>query len=733
MRLFSSASVVALGLGVSLAAMGSASAQESAKPAPKDQPTELGELVLTGSRVRSLEQFTPTGSRLNLSARETPATLDVITAQTMETRGYLSAEEAANSLPGVSSGGAPGDLSNFHIRGFSDTQITVLHNGLYIGPSDMVNRPQNTFNIQSVEILKGPASVLYGQGAIGGAVNMVNKAVSFGKPTLDVTAGGGSFGTTTFGIGGSRKLTDDLAARLDVSRTGTSGFVNNTPGDSINATLTFLWRPTDRVDVQLSVDYLKDNPSAYWGTPLVSAAFATQPLRGVASTTSGYTIDARTRYVNYNVADNEINAYQTWPQLLIKWRPTDNVEIENFFYYFNAGRRWKNAETYSFNPGTNMIDRDRFFVFHQQTLVGDQFSASFNHRLFDRANKLIVGFDYSYLNFARQRGFPDGDSVDPFNPTPGTFGVIAAPGTVVRNSPTYWHDPAIFFEDIFDLTDKLKLVTGARYDVLALDRQNYGPTGAFQAASSFKRTYRPATYRAGLVWDATQYVTPYLSFTTGQDPVGSNIFLVNADQDFKLGKSRQIEAGVKIGAPDNRADLTLALFDIKRDNVLTQTGPSTVANVGSESSKGFEASGDIRLTDHWTVNGNLAYTDAKYDVFVDPNSGLNASGNPLPNTPKVLANAWMSYTQVAGLPLELGGGVRYSGKRSGDNANTLTLDAYTTLNLYATYNITPKVALSVRVDNATDKAYAQAADVYYGSEVILARPRYVQVDLVAHF
>ena len=249
-----------------------------ADESPSDKSESLDEVLIRGERVRSLEQFTPTGSRLGLSAKETPATLDVVTSATMQTRGFLTVEEAANSMPGVTSGGAPGDLENFHIRGFSDTQITVLHNGIYVGPSDMVNRPQNAFNVESVEILKGPSSVLYGQGAIGGAINVLNKAPSFGPTSLDVYASAGRYGTTSLGVGGSTTLTDDVAMRADFSRTTTDGYVHRTDGDSFDGTVSLLWKPATTLDVQFSLDVLNDHPSGYWGTPLVPVEFAKHPL-----------------------------------------------------------------------------------------------------------------------------------------------------------------------------------------------------------------------------------------------------------------------------------------------------------------------------------------------------------------------------------------------------------------------------------------------------------------------
>jgi iron complex outermembrane receptor protein len=158
--------------------------------------------------------------------------------------------------------------------------------------------------------------------------------------------------------------------------------------------------------------------------------------------------------------------------------------------------------------------------------------------------------------------------------------------------------------------------------------------------------------------------------------------------------------------------------------------------VGSESSKGFEGTADFKVNDHLIVNANAAYTDAKYRKFSyvsDAGVVINASGNPLPNAPKWISNFWASYSDVAGLPLELGGGVRYIDDSSGNTANTLKLKAYATLNVYATYNILPNVAVSFRVDNLTDKAYAQSADINYPSEVILGRPRYYQVDISARF
>jgi iron complex outermembrane receptor protein len=698
----------------------------------------LDTVTVTAAKLRSLEQFTPTGSRLGLSAQELPATLEVIDNDEMLGRGFVNVQQAADSQAGVTSGGSPGDQSQFSMRGFTGNQITVLRNGLYIGPSNMTTRDQNAFNVGSVEILKGPASVLYGQGAVAGTVNVVDKAPSFGDPQIEALASAGSFGSTNVGLGGTTHFGGALAIRADVSRTATQGYVARDPSNTTEATVTALWKATANLDVQLTIDWLEDNPSTYYGTPLVPTSFATQPLTGVISSSSGVALDRRMQFVNYNVSDASIHSSQYWPQLLLKWTPIENLTIQNFTYYFHARRRWQNAETYQFTTvdlngnalATPQINRDRFYVFHDQNLIGDEGSASYKGALFGLRNTAVVGFDYSHLNFDRVRGFPDNDLVDPFNPSPGLFGPLLQPGErVSRDSPTRWNDYAAFLEDVVDLTSQIKLVSGLRYDRLELDRLNFNTQGV-ELANGFSQTYSSTNWRMGLVYNLNDYVTPYVSWTTGKDPPGSNnIFLVNAPEGtFALSSSHQIEVGVKARTPDNRGDMTLALYDIKKSNLLVQTGQESQANA-SQTSKGIELTTNFKPVQDWTVSANASYTDSVYTAFTDPLSGSSFDDVQPANIPRWTANVWTSWRNIGGYPLELGGGVRYIGKRPGNTSNTLILDNYALFNAYASYEVKPGILVTARGNNLSNKTFVQWADIFYPTNLILGQPRYWELGV----
>jgi iron complex outermembrane receptor protein len=729
-------------LAIALIAVGTASHAVADDTPGGPQPVALDTVTVTAAKLRSLEQFTPTGSRLGLSAQELPATLEVIDNDEMLGRGFFNVQQAADSQAGVTSGGSPGDQSQFSMRGFTGNQITVLRNGLYIGPSNMTTRDQNAFNVGSVEILKGPASVLYGQGAIAGAVNVVDKAPSFDAPQIEGLASAGSFNSTNVGLGGTTHFGDTLAIRADASRTATQGYVAHDPSNTTEATVTALWKALSTLDVQLTVDWLEDNPSKYYGTPLVPASFATQPLTGVISSSTGQALDRRMRFVNYNVSDASIHSSQYWPQLLVKWTPSENLTVQNFVYYFHAHRTWQNAETYQFTTvgldgnalPAPQINRDRFYVFHQQNLIGDEGSVSYKGAVFGLPNTAVVGFDYSHLNFNRVRGFPNNDLVDPLNPSPGLFGPLLQPGELVpRDSPTHWNDYAAFFEDVIDLVAPVKLVTGGRYDRLELNRQNFNTQGQ-ELANGFTQTYSSANWRVGLVYNVSDYLTPYVSWTTGKDPPGTNnIFLVNAPEGkFALSSSHQVEAGIKARTPGNMADVTFALYDIKKSNLLVQTGQESQANA-SQTSKGLELTTNFKPTQDWTVSANAAYTDSVYTAFTDPSSGASYTNVQPANIPRWTANLWTSLRNIGNVPLEIGGGMRYIGKRPGNTANTLILKDYALFNAYISYELKPGVLVTARGNNLFDKAYAQWADIYYPSELMLGPPRYWELGLYVKF
>lgn len=687
-----------------------------------------GAITVTGWRLRQLDTDVPTGSRLGLSIRETPATVDQISADEILTRGFRTVEEATVSMPGLISGGTPGNPSLFSMRGFTGEQITILHNGLYLGPANMVNRPGNTFNIETIDILKGPASVLYGQGAVGGAVNIVNKTADFNKDSLQALASYASFNTVSLGVGGNKILSDTTALRLDASYHRTDGYVKNADSNSFNVTGALLFKPQDNLSIELSVDLLVDNLSNYFGTPLVPAAFAKDPIGGLLTSSNGYVVDNAMRKVNYNVSDSKLHSWQVWPRMVLNWSPSDNLTISDTAYYFHAERQWIDAETYTFDTANNRINRDRFFVFHNQDLFGNQLSATISGKLFGLENKLVLGVDYSHLDILRSRGFPDGDSVDPYNPSAGSFGPIEE-----RLSPTRWDQVAVFGEDVLSLTPDLKLVTGVRTERLMLTRENYDVDGTYLADSSFRRTYKPFNYRVGLVYNIAPSVTTYASFSTGKDPVGSNILVVNANEDFGLSNSQQIEAGVKADLLGNRGSVTLSAYDIKRKNILTLIDLDTVSNVGAQTSRGVELSGQFKVLPTWTVVASATYVDAKYKNFVDPTYGIEASGNKPANVPAWTANVWTTVREVAGLPLEVGGGVKYVGKRYGNTANSLLLKSYATGIIYATYELTPKLSLTARVNNVWDKRYVQWADIYYPSQVTLGEPRRIEISALARF
>lgn len=696
----------------------------------------IEETLVTGKAIQDLDLTSVhvTGSRLGLSVLETPASIDIIDSETMRMRGLTTVTEAAESLVGVLSGEAPGEPSSFSMRGFQQNQITVLRDGIRPGPANMTMRPQNSWNLQRVEILKGPSSVLYGEGAVAGTVNMVTK-----KPTLrdDYAAEAllslGRFQSREVGLGAEGPLGANAAFRVDVSSASSDGWVERSDSRSTNITGSVLWAPSERLEILVTGDYLDDELPSYWGTPFVSEEFAGKnAMRGVVSSTGNRTLDGRTRDISYNVGDHVSESHQFWGTGQVTWRINDQLTLRNKSYYFSADREWINAEQYVFNDATQRIDRDRFFVLHDQKMVGNRLEMVADTRIAGKESTWVAGVEYSDIDFERSRGFPDGDSVEVLNPQPGLFGPLNK-----RLSPTKIQTIAYFLENQLKLTEALTVVSGLRYDDIDLTRDNFGAHGSFIPSQSFRRTFEPFSWRIGAVYEIKPDMMAYAQFSIAQDPPSSaNIFLVNANRDFGLSDAQQWEIGFKaqLASPGwlGRTEVTASLYDIERQNILTQISQTDAANVGNQTSRGAELSFSTSVSEKWRIGGNLAYIDAEYGVFTDPDFGVDAGGNTPPNVPDWTSNLWTSLSDVGGLPLEVGGGIRHVSDRFANTSNTETMLSYTIYDAFAAYVVGP-ARVMLRVRNLTDADYAPWADVFYPDQIVLGIPRTYEVSVYTKF
>ena len=372
-------------------------------------------------------------------------------------------------------------------------------------------------------------------------------------------------------------------------------------------------------------------------------------------------------------------------------------------------------------------------MYHQQHLYGDQAHVVFDHPFFGLKNRVTVGIDASYLQFLRSRGFPDAEYADYTSlasPVQGTFGSF--PGEFPQEqSPTQIGDVAGLLEDALDLTRRLHLVTGLRDEWLRLDRENDNQAGVESPTTGFSKSFNPTNFRVGLVYDVVPDVTTYVAYTTAQDPPGGNIFLANRGQFDRLTGSSQEEIGIKGEFLNRRATATLALYNIDRSHILIATSDNSVGTVGSQNARGAEFEADVRPLRDWTVSANATYTHSSYGQFTDPFSGLSDAGNRAPDVPTWTAGIFSTISHVAGLPLDLGGNVRYVGNRAGSFDNSLQLSDYELVDVQATVHVTKALDVTGRINNLLDKSFVSWADTNYPTEVILGRPRYFEVDLHA--
>lgn len=657
------------------------------------------------------------GSRLGLTRLQTPASVDVISAETMAERGQQNILDAVTqNAIGVTAQPAPGNGGvTFNARGFTGNgSVMTLYDGtqLAIG-AGTVTFPFDTWSAERIEVLHGPASVLYGAGAVGGAINVVTKLptwVSYNQAEMSFD----SNMSRRIAVDSGGPVSKDVAYRITAAGDMSDGWVDRGESSNVAVHAAVQIKQNEDITWTLSTDYGDRSPMRYFGAPLVNGR-----------------LDDSLRFKNYNVGDSSIRYQDSLSQVKTEWQVTDSISVRNTLYYLDTQRHWKDAENYTYNPATGLIDRSSYLeIFHNEQQLGDRMDATFRGHVFGMANELLTGFEVSRTSFSPYRinsttsSNTAASSVNPYNFAPGAF-FTTVPTTATFGSLA--NQVAVFAEDRLSVTDQLSLVAGIRQDEPTITRTDYITPG-----NSYERSFSKTTWRAGVVYEPIKNLAFYGQYSTAVDPVGGLLSLSFGNRNYDLATGKQAEVGVKQSFWGGRGEWTLAAYDIVKNNLLARDpiNPLIVTQVGQQSSRGVEASVGLALDYGWRIDANITFLRAKYDDFVQAagTGSINYAGNVPINVPQNVSNIWATWAFAPNWSAYAG--IQIVGKRYGDNANTVEMPAYDVVNAGLQWKPDLNTTMSLRVYNLFDKVYATSGNA---TQWLLGMPRTVQLAVNVKF
>ncbi|MBS3963352.1 MAG: TonB-dependent receptor [Methylomonas sp.] len=726
----------------------------SKKPAKKTDnstPTEtLPTIAVTSSILNppnqkpQLDVKTMTGSRLGLTARETPASITVIDRATLEKRGAQTTQEALSRAPGVTVSSQPGAPGSVSMRGFTGAQITQLFNGITVQYDVIAARPIDSWLTDRVEVLGGPSTFLYGQGAVGGSVNYVSKIAHRGKDEHHAMVSLGEYlhRRASYGFNGRLAETDNWL-QADISYLGEEGAIDNTQANSGAMSFSLLSDITDRLSHTIAFEHQREDRNAYWGTPVlnptVNGRIVPWGTAGLGPTEGQ--IDPGTRFRNYNSADPTFDQQVFWLRDIIDYQFNDDTQLKNTFYYYDATRQWRNVEGYDWNNTNTLITRNNSFATdHNQSVVGNRMELVHDMALFTLPTRFSAGVDVAYNKQRRPSSTESAgttvSTVNPYNFTVGTYYDNPQATGAIPNALNEMLTVAGYAENRLTLMPDLNLVTGLRVDDIQLDRFNLRPPTAANPAH-FDRHWTAVTWRAGLMYDITSTFNVYAQYSTAADPPAGILMTGNLAtfQNFDLTTGRQAEIGSKFDFWQGKGSATVAGYYIERANLAMRDpeDANRVLPIGAQSSVGMEATVGMQLTPQWSMQGNMAYVDAQFDQFNESIAGRSVSraGNRPTNVANWLANAWLTWDFATDWQWNFGS--RYVGDRFVDTANIVKAPAFSAFDTQMAWKFHPKARVTARVMNLTDEQFVEWGSGGAQPLFFIAPPRTFMMEVKLDF
>ncbi len=671
--------------------------------APAYGDTVLSTVEVTAERNAgslNLDQPSTTGSRTGVTVRELPASIESVDSATIQERGDYTIMDAITRATGVTGGGSGGNgAMSFSTRGFTDTNsVGLAEDGMRLSTgAGTQNYPNDSWGYERIEVLRGPASVVYGSGTVGATINAVRKAPSR-TASAEALFGIGTDGSGRIGLGGTGAIGEIASFRVDAYGHTTDGQrdIGDASGSKLMTTLRL--QPNSDLRFELLADYSKQKPERYWGTPNDNGRIV-----------SGL------RNENYNVNDSTISYEDKRLRGRVEWQANDWLTLRDEVYYFEANRHWKNVEQYSLNAAAGTVDRSDYLeIKHNMDQTGNRLEAGIRT---DR-HRGVVGWEVARVNFRHINNSPYGgaSTVSASNPAHGTW---SSPDPTLAKFDTRSTLQAFYAEDAWQFADKWLLMAGIRHDVADVSRDE------LVSGTDFDTTLRGNAWRLGLTYQLTPATSLYAQASTGHDPVTSIITMNLRNSNFTLTKGKQVETGIKQSLGNGRGEWTAALFRIDKDDIITRdpSNPALSVQGGSQHSQGIELSAALTPWKNWRFEGNYSLLRARYDELLEA-GGADRSGNRPIDVPEQVANLWAHHL-IGPVQASLGG--RYVGKRYADNANTVTLPSYAVVDAALAWKYDPQTTLRLLGRNLTDKVYATTS---YGSQqFVLGQGR--SIELVA--
>lgn len=702
-------------LALLLATCGAPAFAQTAPRAEATLPTV--QVTATPAAPLALDEPAATASRLRLTPLQTPASIEVVEGETIRARGDASVLQAASRATGITASPGPGNGGTaLAARGFSGHgSVMQLFDGtrLYVG-AGTVTFPFDTWSVERIEVLRGAASVLFGEGAIGAAVNIVPQKPTRGPVASEALIAAGSDQTRRAAFGSGGAIDERWSYRLDASHKRSDGFMARGDSESLALGGAVRLDVSPRLRFTLSHDTGHQQPERYFGVPLIDGR-----------------LDPRTQRQNYNVGDAVLKYRDDWTRLDAEWTPYEGVTVRNQFYRLDSRRHWRNSESYSHNAVTGQVDRRSYLeIAHDQEQIGSRANLSVRHALFGLPNRVSVGVDRNRIDFQHTNDLGNNrtSSVDPFAFDPGVY---SSSVPFIPRFRTRTDSYAAFAEDRLVLSERWSLVGGLRWDHAELNRSDLvNPANGFSKKFVFK------TWRAGAVYAPDANQSFYGQVAHAADPLGSLITTSSAQAQFDLATGDQVEIGYKRLLPGGGGAWSVAAYRIEKKKILSRDplDPARQFQIGQQSSQGLEATLEFAVTRTLRLEANVAKLDARFDDFKEPGSEpgtlVSRDGNTPPGVPEKAANLWLHWSFLP--QWQASAGLRYVGPRQANTANTRQVGSYTVADMTLGWNASPDLRLNLQVANLFDRAYPLSVS-NNGNQWLLGRPRAFELSALVSF